>query len=209
MLAEKKLEEFIALLASDAPAPGGGGVAALSGAMGAGLISMVCNLTIGKKGYEEFEAELKKALNESQLLHKKLTNLIDEDANAFSSVIAAFKMPKETDEEKTIRSAAVQTAYKKAADIPYKIATTCLEVLELGQNVMDISNTNVISDVGIAAISGYAGLEGGVMNVNVNLPSIKDETYVKEREQQLQDMLSRGKSLRDSICQRVNDIISK
>ena len=118
-------------------------------------------------------------------------------------------MPKETEEEKALRSAAIQTAYKQAAEIPFKIAVTCLEVLELGQRIVDISNTNVISDVGIAAISGYAGLEGGVMNVNVNLPYIKDEAYVKDKNQQLNDMLSKGKALRDSLCEKVNDIISK
>ncbi|NLB88437.1 MAG: cyclodeaminase/cyclohydrolase family protein, partial [Syntrophomonadaceae bacterium] len=184
-------------------------VAALSGALGAGLISMVCNLTIGKKGYEQYQSELEKALAESEDLQKKLTELIDKDANAFNGVIAAYKMPKETDEEKALRSAAIQTAYKQAADIPFQIATTCLEVLELGQSIVDISNTNVISDVGIAAISGYAGLECGIMNVNVNLPYIKDETYVKEKNEQLNDMLSRGKVLRDLLCQKVNDIISK
>lgn len=209
MLTEKNLGEFMTLLASDAPAPGGGGVAALSGALGAGLISMVCNLTIGKKDYQQFETELEAALTKSELLQKKLTSLIDEDANAFNAVIAAFKMPKESDEEKTKRSAAIQTAYKKAADIPFAIATTCLEVLELGENIVNKSNTNVISDVGIAAISGFAGLESAVMNVQVNLPSIKDETYVKEKEQQIEDMLNRGKALKDSICKVVNDIIIK
>lgn len=208
MLADKTINEFMADLASDLPAPGGGGVAALSGALAAGLLSMVCHLTIGKKGYESVEEQIKEILVKSDSLHKELTCLIDDDANVFNQVIASFKLPKETEEDKAARTAAIQDAYKRAAEIPFMIASTCLEVLELGQSMLGISNVNVISDIGVAAINGLAGVEAGVMNVNVNLPFIKDAAYVEEKKGALEQLLNTSRVIKENITAEVYKIIS-
>lgn len=208
MLADKTINEFMADLASDLPAPGGGGVAALSGALAAGLLSMVCHLTIGKKGYESVEEEIKKTLVKSDALHKELTNLIDDDANVFNQVIASYKLPKDTEEDKAARTAAIQAAYKRAAQIPYMIATTSLEILELGQSMLGISNANVISDIGVAAINGLASVEAGIMNVNVNLPYIKDAEYVTQKKAVLEQLLISAREIKENINIEVNKIIS-
>lgn len=203
MLVEMKVKEFIAELASDSPAPGGGSVSAVSGALAAGLVAMVCRLTIGKKGYEEVQSEMEQALAKAEALHQKLTQLVDDDTNAFNEVMAAFKMPKETDEEKEARKAAIQEAYKKAADVPYTIAKTCLEVLALAEGIVNKVNTNAISDIGVASLAAHTGLEGAVMNVKINLPSIKDEAYVNNRKKEIEEFLKQGGASKDKIYQAV------
>lgn len=203
MLVEMKVKEFIAELASDSPAPGGGSVSAVSGALAAGLVAMVCRLTIGKKGYEEVQSEMEQALAKAEALHQKLTQLVDDDTNAFNEVMAAFKMPKETEEEKEARKAAIQEAYKKAADVPYTIAKTCLEVLTLAEGIVNKVNTNAISDIGVASLAAHTGLEGAVMNVKINLPSIKDEAYVNNRKKEIEEFLKQGGASKDKIYQAV------
>lgn len=207
MLVNKKINEYIADLASDLPAPGGGSVAALTGALGASLLAMVCHLTIGKEEFADIEDEVKLALQKSDDLREKLTILVDEDAQAFSSVIKAFKLPKDTPEEKEARTNAIQTGYKKAADIPFTIATTSLEVLILAKSLVTLSNPNVITDVGVAALNAHASVESAIMNVNINLPSIKDEVYVNEKKQQLDNILRESKKLRDEIYLDVNKML--
>ncbi|MBO8159515.1 cyclodeaminase/cyclohydrolase family protein [Thermosyntropha sp.] len=203
MLVEMKVKDFIAELASDSPAPGGGSVSAVSGALAAGLVAMVCRLTIGKKGYEEVQSEMEQALAKAEALHQKLTQLVDDDTNAFNEVMAAFKMPKETDEEKEARRAAIQEAYKKAADVPFNIAKTCLDVLTLAESIVDKANTNAISDVGVASLAAHTGLEGAVMNVKINLPSIKDEAYVNNRKKEIEEFLKQGNASKEKIYQAV------
>lgn len=208
LLMDMKVKDFIAELASDSPAPGGGSVSAVSGNLGAGLLCMVCRLTIGKKGYEEFQSDMEAALEEGSKVCDRLTSLVDEDTAAFNEVMAAFKMPKETDANKESRKAAIQTAFKKAADVPYSIAETCLAVLDLGEKMIGKSNTNAISDIGVAAQVAYAGVEGAAMNVKINLPSIKDAEYVNSKSKELEIILSSAKEKKDRICQEVNKQLS-
>ncbi|HZK43945.1 MAG TPA: cyclodeaminase/cyclohydrolase family protein [Syntrophomonadaceae bacterium] len=209
MLIDEKVRDFINKLASDLPAPGGGGVAALTGALAAGLISMVCHLTIGRDGYENVEQEMQKALLQSDQLHEKLTNLIDEDGNAFSGVIAAFKMPKELPEDKEKRAQAIQVGYKQAIDVPFAIAMTSLEVLELAKKLVLKANTTAVSDIGVAVLNAYAAIEGAVMSININLASIKDENYVLEKKEQIKNLLDEGEKLKTYIYQEVNRILTK
>lgn len=204
MQVEKTIQEFMADLASNLPAPGGGGVAAISGALGAGLVAMVCHLTIGKKGYEQSWEDLKVSLAESDKLRQRLLELVDEDARAFTRVIEAFKMPKENPGEQEKRAAAIQSAYRIAADVPFDIASQCCQVLKLALPLVDQANVNAISDIGVAAYTAYAGVESAIMNVNINLPSIKDEEYVKLRTSQLEKILTEAADLRDQISQQVN-----
>lgn len=208
MLVEMKVKDFIAELASDSPAPGGGSVAAISGSLGAGLLTMVCRLTIGKKGYEQFETDMRTALEDGENYCRKLTVLVDEDTNAFNQVMAAFKMPKESAEQKEVRTATIQSAFKKAADTPFTIAENCMAVLTLAEKIVNKANTNAISDVGVAAQVAFAGLESAAMNVKINLPSIKDAEYVKQKSAQVEKMLIEGKKKSEEIYQIVGKQLS-
>lgn len=199
MLVNLNLRDFHEVLASDAPAPGGGSVAALSGAMGAGLISMVCRLTIGKKGYEHVEEIAKDTMDKSDILGEELLSSVDKDTEAFNGVMAAFKMPKNSDEEKSSRSSAIQNGYKEAVQSPLSIAKACLDVMELAHLMMDKGNNNALSDIGVGADMAFAGLEGAIMNVEINLPSIKDYELVDKIKTQVNGMELRGQNLREII----------
>lgn len=205
MLTTMSLEEFGAVLASDAPAPGGGSVAALSGALGAGLIAMVCRLSIGKKGCEAFTEELTSTVPKADALAAGLLRRVDLDTEAFNSVMAAFKLPKQTDEEKSNRTAAIQDGYKEAVQSPIAIARECVAVLEISQNLLGKSNPNALSDLGVASQQAYAGLEGAIMNVKINLPSIKDENFKSEISSELVQLLKQGQEAKEQVYQFVAD----
>jgi formiminotetrahydrofolate cyclodeaminase len=185
LLIEKKITDFLEDLASDLPAPGGGGAAALAGAMGACLISMVARLTIGKKGYEAVEVQMRDILRRSDQLYQQLTVQVDEDAAAFNEVIAAMKLPKANETEAGIRTEAMQKSFRRAAEVPYKAAVNCKEVLDLAAEIASGCNTNVSSDVGVAAELAWAGLQSSLLNVKINLPYLKDEEYVLSMRRQL------------------------
>jgi formiminotetrahydrofolate cyclodeaminase len=180
-LAEMTIKDFAEKLASDAPAPGGGSAAALSGALGAALVSMVCNLTAGKPKYAEYESLVRETLSRSEDLREKLLDAIQKDTDAFDSVIAAFAMPKETEEQKAARGAAVQAAYKVAVASPEVTAEHCLAVMGLARSLLGKSNANAASDLAVGAVQAHAGLKGALANVRINLPSIKNAAYVSEK----------------------------
>jgi formiminotetrahydrofolate cyclodeaminase len=175
------IKDFTAKLASDAPAPGGGSAAALSGALGAALVSMVCNLTVGKPKYAPHEALVRDVLAKSGELMEKLLEAIQKDTDAFDAVIAAFGLPKETDAQKAERSAAIQAAYKTAVASPEATAEYCLAVMRLAESLPGKSNVNAASDLTVGATQACAGLKGALANVQINLPSIKDAAYVAEK----------------------------
>jgi glutamate formiminotransferase/formiminotetrahydrofolate cyclodeaminase len=179
-LASMKVNGFLSELASSSPAPGGGSVAALSGSLGAALSSMVCNLTVGKEKYADVQDEIKEVLKKSEQLRKKLTKLIDEDTEAFNDVMKAFKMPKETEEQKKKRSAAIQEGYKTAAAVPLETANTCEKILDGAIVVAKKGNQNSITDSAVSALMAQAGIEAAILNIKINLGSIKDETFVKK-----------------------------
>ncbi len=187
-LASKTIKGFLSETASSSPAPGGGSVAALSGALGTALSSMVCNLTIGKEKYKDVEDEIKKVLTKSEKLRKELTILIDEDTEAFNDVIKAFKMPKETDEQKKKRSNAIQEGYKTAATVPLKTAETCEQILDIANVLAKIGNQNSITDAAVSALMAKAGVESAILNVRINLGSIKDEAFVEKISKELIDL---------------------
>lgn len=187
-LASTKIKSFLSELASKSPAPGGGSVAALSGSLGAALTSMVCNLTIGKEKYSDVQDEIKKLLRESEKIRKELTELIDEDTNAFNDVMKAFKMPKETEEQKKKRSLAIQGGYKKAADVPLKTAKACEKIFDIAIITAEKGNKNSITDAAVSALMAKAGVEGAILNVKINLSSIKDEEFVKNITKELKEI---------------------
>ena len=184
MLIDKTVSQFLDELASNSPAPGGGSVAALAGAAGAALASMVCNLTIGKKKYAEVQDEMKAVLEQTELLRKELTQLIDKDTEAFNSVMAAFGMPKGTEQEQAARSAAVQEATKAATLVPLSVMRTCEKALLHARTVAQKGNKNSASDAGVAALMFQAGCGGAALNVRINLGGLNDAAFVQQIVQQ-------------------------
>jgi formiminotetrahydrofolate cyclodeaminase len=187
-LIDMTLRDFTKKLASDAPAPGGGSAAALSGALGAGLVSMVCRLTVGKSKYAAHEVLARDVLTKSDALAEQLLEAIQKDTDAFDSVIAAFAMPKETDEQKAVRSAAIQDAYKLAVVSPTVTAEGCLEIMRLSESLLHKSNANAVSDLAVGAMQAFAGLKGALANVRINLPSMKDAAFVAEKKSWMERM---------------------
>lgn len=207
MLRDKTVTEFIQEVISDNPTPGGGSVAALVGSIGGALTNMVGNLTIGKKIYDGVpeDAKAKMEANQAEIgkLVASLTALIDEDSTAFDGVMKAFKLPKETDEEKQARSSAIQEGYKEALEVPLRCSRECLKVLELQDVFAEYGNVNAITDVGVGTLLAYSGLEGALFNVTINLKSIKDEDYRREIESTVNSLLNQGKELKDELLKVV------
>jgi formiminotetrahydrofolate cyclodeaminase len=184
MLIDKSVSQFLDELASNSPAPGGGSVAALAGAAGAALTSMVCNLTIGKKKYADVQDEMKTVVEQIEKLRRELTQLIDKDTEAFDSVMAAFGLPKGTAQEQGVRSAAIQTATKAATLIPLDVMRTCEKALLHARTVSQKGNKNSASDAGVAALMLQAGCAGAALNVRINLGGLNDTVFVQQIAQQ-------------------------
>ena len=174
MLTDLTLTGFAAELASDSPAPGGGSVAAAAGGMAAGLVAMVCKLSIGKAELEERERVLRDAQAAADKLRATLLAAVDMDTDAYLGVVDAFRMPKGTDDEKAARAAQIQDAIRTAADVPLATAESCLKVLKLAETVATGFNTAAASDLGVALQMAASGVAGGVLNVEINVPSLKD-----------------------------------
>jgi len=187
-LASKTIKGFLSETASSSPAPGGGSVAALSGALGTALSSMVCNLTIGKEKYKDVEDEIKEVLAKSEKLRKRLTELIDEDTEAFNDVMKAFKMSKDTEEQIEKRKQAIQKGYKTAAVVPFETAKTCEKILDVAMIVAKKGNTNSITDAAVSALMAKAGVESAILNVKINLGSIKDSAFVGKMLSELENL---------------------
>lgn len=184
------VEPFLDALASSSATPGGGSAAAIIGAQGAALVSMVCNLTIGKKKYADVESEMKDVLAKAETLRLKLTSMIQDDVKAFNSVMAAYGMAKETDADKERREAAIQAALKQATDVPMRCCHAARDVIDLAAIASDKGNLNVISDVGVAVLAGYAALRSAALNVFTNARMISDKTFAEARLKELNKLLA-------------------
>ena len=180
---------FLDEVASSSPAPGGGSVAALSGALGAALTSMVCNLTKAKQGYESVQDEIGEVLEKSEGLRKDLIDLIDKDTDAFNEVMKALKMPKETEDQKEERRHAMQTAFKQAAEVPLETARKCVQILDVALIVAEKGNKNSISDAAVSALMAQTGVQAAMLNVRINLTSIKDTKYIQQVTTELHELL--------------------
>ncbi|SEO85869.1 methenyltetrahydrofolate cyclohydrolase [Methylobacterium sp. ap11] len=200
---EDTIRGFLDGLASERPTPGGGGAAAISGAMGAALVSMVCNLTIGKKKYAEVEAEMIATRDRAEGLRARLTGMIAEDVSAFNAVMGAYGLPKATDEDKAARAAAIQDALRLATDVPLACARTCRAVIDLCEGVAERGNLNVVSDAGVAVLAAQAGLRSAALNVYVNAKAIEDRTFAEGR---LAD-LARALDGADALTERVYGLV--
>ena len=177
MMVDKPLKEILAAISSKSPTPGGGSVAAMAGAISCSLAAMVCNLTIGKKKYEEHEEKMKELLEKSLKLKKEFEMLIDEDSKAFDEVMKAFKEGRDK-----------QQAFKKAADVPMKTAFNALETMKILIEIARYGNKNAISDAGSAAYMAYASFKIALMNVEINLPYIESEEYKIETRKKIEEM---------------------
>lgn len=180
---------FLDEVASNSPAPGGGSVAALAGALGAALTSMVCNLTKAKQGYESVQDEIAEALEKSEELRKDLTDLVDEDTDAFNEVMKALKMPKETEDQKEQRRNAMQAAFKQAAEVPLQTARKCVQILDVAYIVAEKGNKNSVSDAAVSALMAQTGVQAAMLNVRINLSSIKDTEYTQQVTTELHELL--------------------
>ncbi len=198
-LTSKPVSQFLDELASSAPAPGGGSVAALSGALGAALVSMVCNLTVGKKKYTDVEGDIKAILEKSEDLRLKLADLLDADVQAYTAVSQAMKMPRTTEEEKAERTRVMQKALKKATEVPLQIAEACVEVIALCQPAAEKGNKHAVSDAGVAILMAESGLRSAALNVLINLGWIEDQSFTAEKQRQLDTLLEGKPTVRDQV----------
>jgi len=178
MYTDKTVRDYAAVVAAREPVPGGGSVAALAGALGAGLTSMVCNYTAGNVKYAAVEADVRRILARADALRDKLLKLVDEDTQVYAQVTAAYKLPRATGEEKAARREAIQQALIAAAAVPMEIGRAAREVALLDQELVGIGNPNLVSDVGVAVLLAEAALRGAALNVEINAASIKDPAVV-------------------------------
>ena len=227
MLRDKTVKEFIYETSSESPAPGGGSIAALSAASSAALIEMVANLTIGKKGYEDVREEMENVRAKASSYKEKFINYIDEvrnlilneqyyeaqelmnnkllaeDSDSFNKIMAAFKMPKDTEKEKEERKKEIQAAYKEAAEVPLNVGKNAFQLLELAEKIITRGNHNAVTDGAVAAMSARTAVYSAFYNVKINLGSIKDEEFVKHAKEEINLIESKLDNIEKSILSKV------
>lgn len=207
MLKNLSVEKFVEETSTGSPTPGGGSVAALVGSIGAALNVMVYNLTVGKKVYTDFEPELKTEMENSANrlteISKELLNEMEYDKAAFDKVIEAYRMPKDSEEEKVARAFEIENSYKKAMEVPLKSANLCLEALFVLEVFSIYGNVNAITDVGTGALLLYAGIEASLLNVNINLNALKDVEFSEMMKSKIAEILSISKETKSLIMHTV------
>jgi formiminotetrahydrofolate cyclodeaminase len=189
VITQSSIDEFLERLASADPTPGGGSAAAIMGAMGAALVSMVCNVSLGKKGYEAVEPEIRSLRAESERLRVRLATMVAEDVAAFDSLMAAYRMPKAAEAEKAARSEAIQSALKRATEVPLECARICAAVIELARRVSEHGYRGVISDAGVGALAALAAARSAALNVYINAPALKDRDYAQAATRDIEQLL--------------------
>ena len=200
-LVDLNLKDFLAKTASNSPVPGGGSIAALSAAIAASLSEMVAHLTIGKKGYEVLEEEMQDIAKDAFQYRERLIKYIDKDSNSYNDVIAAFRLPKSTEQEQNNRKGAIQEALKKAALVPLDVARDAFKVIELAGKVIKQGNKNAVTDAAVAVMMARTAALSALYNVKINLASIKDTNFVEEIREEIKHMES-------EIVNREREILS-
>jgi len=205
MLKDQKIKNFLDTLASKSATPGGGSVAALTGAMGAALLSMVGNLTVGKEKYLHVEDDIKILLKKSEKLRADFEELMEKDVEVFNQFMAIMKFPKETEKQKEDRRKKIQIALIEAANVPLEVAGKSQELLDICQGIADKGNKNVISDAGVGVILAEAAFDSAILNVKINSAMIQDEGIKSHLNSEIEKLiaLTRGKK------EKVVDIVSK
>ena len=202
-LAEMQVTEFVNLMASDAPAPGGGSAAALEGALGAALTAMVCALTVGKKKYADVQELAVESQKKADDLKARFVDVMDRDTEAFNAVSAVFAMPKDTDEQKAARKAAMQEALKGCTKTPFEMMQLACETLELTHSLVGRLNASAASDLGCSALSLRAAIQGAWLNVLINISGIADEAFAAEYRANGQALLDKALPLADEIYEEI------
>lgn len=208
ILGQQAIDTFLDRLASSDATPGGGSVAALTGAMAAGLISMVCALTIGKKQFADFEEEVRAICAHAEEMRRELQQLAQEDIDIFQRLSAAYKLPRTTDADAASRKAAIQTVTRHATEIPLRVARTAALLLPLCTTLANRCGRLVVSDVGVAAVLARATVQSALLNVDINLTSLEDQIYVREVRAQIEDLTvglaEETTSVIESVRTRIN-----
>jgi len=199
MYTNKTVREFLDALASKEAVPGGGSGAALSGAQAAALVSMVCNLTIGKKGYEAVCEPMAALLEQSEAIRLELPDLLEADTQVYGKVMEAYRLPKKTPEEKQARDIAMQAALKAAAEVPLTIAERCARVVELALPAAEMGNQWAVSDAGVGALLAEAAMHAALLNVTINLASISDAAYVEATRARMSALTAGKTDTRDRV----------
>ena len=203
MVSQLSVDEFLEQLASKASTPGGGSAAGLMGAMGAALVSMVCNLTVGKAQYVAVEADMLDLLGRAEALRQALAASIAEDVAAFDQVMAAYGLPKATESEKAARTDAIQAALREAMAVPMQAARLTAQVIDLSSEAADKGNANVISDAGVAVVAALASLKSAALNVYVNAGALKDRVHAEAQVAELDALLAVSEARAADIYARV------
>ena len=185
MLKDLNIVEFADETASNSPAPGGGSIAALNASMAASLLAMVAGLTVGKKKYMDVSERMEELQTELNKYKDEFVEGIDRDANSFNGVMDAMKLPKETDEEKELRSEKIQEGYKAAIEVPLGLGTKVTELCDYARELAEKGNSNAITDVAVALLNIKAAVEGAFLNVIINLNSLKNQDYRRELEEKM------------------------
>jgi len=205
----KKMEvtAFADLLASDAPAPGGGSTAALEGALGAALTAMVCGLTVGKAKYAASQELVESVREKCAALQVRFLDVMDRDTEAFNAVAAAFALPKGTEEEKAARSKAIQAALRGCIDTPMEMMELAAETLELTESLLGRFNDSAASDLGVAALSLRSAIQGAWLNVRINISSIKDQDLAERSRERGEALLAKALPAADRIYNAVLEMM--
>lgn len=197
--AELSIQAYLDKLASGDPEPGGGSVAALVGALGAGLVTMVTGLTLGKEKFAAVQRDMEQIEAGAEKLRADLTAMVSADADAYAKVAAAMKMPRDTDEQKAERSTVLQAALKGAAVVPLTVTEAAVEVARLSQPAAEKGNPNAVSDAGVGVLLAEAAAQSAALNVKINLAWIDDETFKKETWARVEAALAETARLRESV----------
>ena len=199
--------EFLDQLASNAPTPGGGSAAALAGALGAGLVSMVCQFTVGREKYAEVEADMQRVLSRSEELRAELQEAVDADIQAYGSYGRASAMSRDTDDEKAARAAALQGALRESTEVPLGVAERCAELLGLAVEAAEKGNVYLISDAAVGAEMAAAARASAELNVRLNAGGLEDRDYARACEERLAEVESRapGRALAERATRIVEE----
>lgn len=208
-LVDKSCAEFTQVLSSKAAVPGGGGAAALVGGLGTALAGMVCNLTIGKKKYAEYEEEVKEILRKTEEVQENFLKMVDKDAENFLPLSKAYGMPTNTEEEKKEKARVLEEGLKTACEIPIQIVKTSYEAIKLHEALVDKGSKLAISDVGVGVQCLRAALISGQLNVIINISMIKDQEYVAKVKEETEKLVKEGTEIADIVYKKVEEILSK
>jgi len=204
-ITQTSVDEFLDRLASSAATPGGGSAAAIMGAMGAALVSMVCNVSIGKKACAASEPELLAIRAESERLRARLTAMVADDIAAFDALMTAYKLPKASADEQGRRAAAIQTSLTRATEVPLDCARACAEVIVLARRAAEHGYKGVISDAGVGVLSAHAALRSAALNVYINAPALHDRVVAERYHTEIDALVASATAAHEAVYSIVRD----